>query len=149
MSAQEQLQIIKANIAKTQDPVMLFAMNQRVNQLQAEIEQINDMPVYIVSDEISHAKHVIQQFVNDGLQLDTSCLEFGRQTKLFTFNKANMHIEIEIDFDLNYDGMYVYGVENIEVIDGFYIDITDAEMKEIEPLIWAIIENTPQTYILL
>lgn len=47
MSAYEQLNEIKANIYKTQDPAILFAMNQRVRQLEDEIKRIEQIKVVL------------------------------------------------------------------------------------------------------
>ena len=45
MSPYEQLQQLKKNIAKTQAPDLLFAMNQRARQLEQQIENINNLIV--------------------------------------------------------------------------------------------------------
>ena len=47
MSAFEQLNTIKRNIATVQDPALLFVMNQRVRELEAEIERIKQIPVIL------------------------------------------------------------------------------------------------------
>ena len=47
MSAFEQLNEIKKNIATVQDPAILFAMNQRVRELKAEIEKIKQLTVIL------------------------------------------------------------------------------------------------------
>lgn len=47
MSAFEQLNEIKKNIATVQDPAILFVMNQRVRELEAEIENIKNLPVIL------------------------------------------------------------------------------------------------------
>ena len=47
MSAFEQLNEIKKNIATVQDPAILFAMNQKVRELEAEIENIKNLTVIL------------------------------------------------------------------------------------------------------
>lgn len=43
MSVYEQLNMIKENIASQQDPAILFAMSQRVRQLEDEIKRIEQI----------------------------------------------------------------------------------------------------------
>ena len=47
MSAYEQLNEIKANIASQQDPCILFAMSQRARQLEDEIKRIEQIKVVL------------------------------------------------------------------------------------------------------
>ena len=47
MSAFEQLNTIKRNIATVQDPALLFVMNQRFRELEQEIERIKQITVIL------------------------------------------------------------------------------------------------------
>ena len=42
----EQMKILKENIAKVQDPAILFAMNKKYNELKEEAERIKSITVY-------------------------------------------------------------------------------------------------------
>jgi hypothetical protein len=46
MSAFEQLQTIRRNIAKVQCPQILFMMNKKARELEEEIERLNQIPVH-------------------------------------------------------------------------------------------------------
>ena len=50
MSAFEQLSLIKEAIKTTQDPAILFAMNQKARELESEIEKIKTLEVIICNN---------------------------------------------------------------------------------------------------
>ena len=45
MSPYEQLKELEKNIAKTQDPGLLFVMNQKARELEEQINRINNLTV--------------------------------------------------------------------------------------------------------
>jgi hypothetical protein len=47
MSVFEQLNTIKKNIAQVHDPALLFAMNKKVRELEAQIEKIKQLNVIL------------------------------------------------------------------------------------------------------
>jgi hypothetical protein len=50
MSAFEQLQLLKRNIAQVQCPQILFLMNKKARELEEEIERVKTMTVHICNN---------------------------------------------------------------------------------------------------